>query len=281
MFELLVVFCILLAGDAPKIAAQPKVIEVKHLGRNKEGWEVAQTSHFVIFHNQEREFIEKVARIAETTRLKANRKWFGNDGEAWTQKCELILHANVADYTHATGMPMASPGHTVIESDAGNRVVSRRIHLRYDAPGLLDALLPHETTHAVLAGQFGPHQVPRWADEGMALLSESKEKIALHRRALAECAENGELFSLKELIEMKDYPKPARIKAFYAQSVCLTDFLAKERGHVVFTKFVRDGLAKGYEVSLQRHYGCDFAGLEERWQKFLAKEKPADHPPKH
>lgn len=255
------------------LAVQELVILVEHLGQNRDGWHVAQTKHFRIFHKQEKKFAEKVAQIAEATRLKMNRKWFGNDGDAWDPVCELILHEDGQSYTQMTGVSINSPGHSRIEADPGGRVITRRMDLRHDVKGMIEAILPHETTHVVLAGQFGNHHTPRWADEGIAVLSEPDKKIDLHRKNLAKCARDPGLFPLKELMELKDYPQPRRIGTFYAQSVCLTEFMVKEKSPVVFTKFVCDGLAKGYEVSLQHHYGYDFAGLEERWQKFLVKEE--------
>ena len=73
-----------------------------------------------------------------------------------------------------------SPGHSSIRTD-GPRVLSRRIDLHCgDVPNLLAAVLPHETTHVTLAGQFGDRPVARWADEGMAVLTEPREKVERH-----------------------------------------------------------------------------------------------------
>src|SRR5262249_12662365 len=137
--------------DMPIAAVANATVQVKHLGRNPQGWEVIETSHFLVFHNQSKEFAEKAARVAENTRVAMTQKWFGHDGEPWTPKCELILHASAADYTRMTGVPGASPGHTRIESD-GDRVVGRRMDLRCDIPNMIETVLPHETTHVVLAG---------------------------------------------------------------------------------------------------------------------------------
>ncbi len=160
------------AGGA---AAQPVApqVPVQHLGRNPEGWLVTETPHFRIFHHLTNDVAEKVGQAAERTKLEMSRKWFGADGETWQPKCELILHADAASYTQMTGVPTTSPGHSRIETDRGNgRVIARRMDLRLDNPGALDAVLPHEATHDVLAGQFGSFAVPRCADEGIAFLAE-------------------------------------------------------------------------------------------------------------
>ncbi len=244
--------------------------KVKHLGRNKEGWLVAETPHFRLFHKQDQEFAERVADIAETTRLAMFRKWFDTDGIAWDPICELILHPDVNSYSQMTGAPRNTPGHSRMEVDnATKRIIARRMDLRCDIPSMTQTVLPHEATHVVLAGMFGPFDLPRWADEGIAVLAEPNEKIDEHRRNLLKHHQDGHLFGIKELMKLENYPEPRRIGAFYAQSVVLVEFLTQQRGPKVLAEFVKDGLRHGYETSLQRHYGMTFPQLETHWQQHV------------
>ncbi|MCI0743520.1 MAG: hypothetical protein L0Y72_31210 [Gemmataceae bacterium] len=248
-------------------------VAVKHAGRNSQGWLVAETAHFRVFHTQSQELAEKVARIAEDTRRAMFRKWFGGEGVPWNPKCELILHATGADYHRMTGESPQSPGHTRIERDpSGQRVVGRRMDLRCDVPALLEAILPHETTHVVLAGMFDQHHVPRWADEGIAVLTEPGYKVEQHRRNALKCYQDGTKFTAKELVSLHDYPQPARIPAFYAQSVCLVQTLVELRDPQTVTQFVRDGLRQGYDAALQRHYGMNMTELEQRFRQRMLGE---------
>src|SRR5262249_30197631 len=195
----------------------------------------------------------------------------------WTPKCELVLHQTGADYQKMTGVAATSPGHSRIESDpTGKRVVSRRMDLRIDHPGFLDAVLPHETTHVVLAGMFGGPTGPSRGrqEEGTPAQPGREEKTQRPRRNLQRSASTGELFALKELMEMSDYPSPRRIGAFYAESVAVCDFLARQKGPTVLTQFIRDGLVEGYDASLRRHYGVDFATLETQWRDFISASSP-------
>ena len=172
---------------------------MQHLGKNKEGWQVAETRYFRIFHHQSREQIEKVAISAEKTRREMYRKWFGTDGLDWAPKCELILHPTGNDYSRMTGESAASPGHSRIDWDPSHqRIVGRRMDLRCDNPGMMDAVLPHEATHIVLAGMFDNRDVPRWADEGIAVLTEPSYKVDLHRRNLDKGRLEGALFKVQE-----------------------------------------------------------------------------------
>src|SRR5205807_2139852 len=49
-------------------APSAESIAVQHLQRNAQGWQIAETANFRVFHMQSREFAEKAARIAEQTR---------------------------------------------------------------------------------------------------------------------------------------------------------------------------------------------------------------------
>jgi hypothetical protein len=249
------------AGPAPEQAQ----VAVRHLDRQPDGWAVAETANFRIFHNQPREVAERVAQVAERTRSAMQRKWFGEGGEDWNPRCDLYLHASAQDYSQVTGVPGNSPGHSTIRSDGG-RVISRRMDLRCDEPNMIPAVLPHETTHVVIAGRFGEAPVPRWADEGLAVLTEPRDKIERHLVKLPQYRQDRQLFSLRQLMQLNDYPDPRYIGSFYAESVSLVDFLAREKGPQTFSQFLREGLRGGYEPALRRHYGiADFNELEQRW----------------
>jgi hypothetical protein len=242
-------------------------VAVRDLGRI-EGWSVAETTNFRIYHNLSSDWVDQVARTAERTRAEMGRKWFGASCEPWNPKCEIYLHATGQDYSRVTGVPGGSPGHSSFHLDGG-RVLGRRIDLHCDDAGMLPAVLPHETTHVVLAGKFGEQPVPRWADEGIAVLTEPREKIERHLRNLPRHRQENQLFALRQLVYMNDYPDPRYIGSFYAQSVSLVDFLSKEKGPEVFTQFVREGMRSGYDGALQKYYGYrSFDELEQRWRKY-------------
>jgi tetratricopeptide (TPR) repeat protein len=253
---------------APLLAAT-----AKHLGRNSAGWLVSETANFRIFHKQDDGFAERVAQVVEQTRSEMARKWFGSEPAAWDPRCEVVIYPSGQEYCEANGVPSASPGHSRIHSDETNaaRVLARWMHMRLDTPAMLETVLPHETTHVVIAGRFGSLPVPRWADEGMACLTEPETKIQQHRRNLARCQQEGLLFGLKEIMTLENYPKePRRVTAFYAQSVVLVEYLTSLHGPTVFTTFVRDGLREGYEIALQRHYGMGFAQLQQAWGQHIS-----------
>lgn len=239
--------------------------EVKHTPRGQTGWAVAETANVRLFHALSQDKAEQVVRVAEATRVGMTRKWFGVEPKGWSPRCDIYIHPTGQAYAKATGAPPGSPGHSTISLEGG-RVAVRRVDIRGDDPNFLVGVLPHETTHVVLAGQFGQHHVPRWADEGMAVLSEPRERVELHLRNLPTHKRDGALFGVAELMKMADYPDPRRVGAFYAQSVSLVNFLCKKKDAATFARFLREALDGRYEAALERHYGYrSFADLELEW----------------
>jgi hypothetical protein len=251
-------------------STRPRPVTVTH--RADEGdWAVASTDNFLIYHRRSRAFVEKVAQTAERTREAQNRRWFGG-GDDWSPRCRIYLYTDPEEYSAATGAPPHSPGHTRIDGE-GERIFGRTIHLHGDGPELVRAVLPHEVTHAVVAGRFGA-RVPRWADEGIAVLSEPRERVDAHLRWLPRWRDDGRLVPIRRLLHQEEYPDPRTLGSFYAQSVSLVDFLVSARGAAEFAEFLREGLRDGYAPALRRHYGWSWAELERRWREHAFPEAP-------
>ena len=242
------------------------LIAVSHDPQPAGGWNVAHTQHFRVFHKLEKSSADRVAQMAEQTRVVQGRRWFGERAVGWETKCDLYVHATGSEYSQATGVPPSSPGHSTVKVESG-KVSHRRIDLHSDDPNMLEGVLPHETTHVVLAGNLGSSLVPRWADEGMSVLSEPQDRIERHTRQMAKLNQDGTLFPLKQLLELRDYPDQGRVGAFYAQSVSVVQFLTSLKGHQVFAQFLKDGMAGGYESALRTHYGVqDWREMDQAWR---------------
>jgi hypothetical protein len=235
-------------------------------------WSVAETTNFVIRHRHPRAFAEKVARVAERTREVQIRRWFSAANEVWKPRCAIYLYTDPEEYSQATGAPPQSPGLTRIEGE-GDRIWGRRIDLHGRPEELLRAVLPHEVTHTVLAGRFGA-RVPRWADEGMAVLSEPRDRVEGHLRFLPRWRDEGRLLPLRRLMDQEDYPEPRFWGSFYGQSVSLVDFLVEAKGAPTFAAFLREGLRDGYTSALRHHYGWTYRELERHWFEHAFPETP-------
>jgi hypothetical protein len=223
-------------------------VKVKHTPREGNGWAVAQTTNFKIYHAGPEEVAEKAARVAEATRLAMTRRWFGEMPADWSPPCVIYLHPTARGYASATGAPATATGHATWKQK-GEQVLERRIDLPADNPALLSTALPCQTTHIVLGGRFGVHCLPRWADEAMGLLSEPREQVEQH---LANLAARDGAFTLRELMAQGDWPEARRLASFYAQGVSLVDFLCQKKAAATFARFLREALDASYQKALAR-----------------------------
>ena len=248
-----------------KMADAAQASEVKRV-QGTGNWQAVESTWFRVFHQNSEEVAIQVARQADAAKASSSRRWLGNDGEHWPFRCDIWLYPTGDLYSRATGVPSTSPGHSTFQAE-NTRVLSRKIELRMDHPNLVDAVLPHEVTHVVLAGQFGKNFLPRWLDEGMAILAEPRERIRRHTDHIPRYASEGTLLGAGQLITLSDYPDATKVGIFYAQSVSLVEFLCSLKGTQAFTLFVKDAVGGDWESALKRHYNIDgFAGLERQWR---------------
>lgn len=227
-------------------------------------WKVWETRSFRILHADE-SLAQRVAQIAEASRAEQSRRWIGTPASnAWTPRCDIYVYPSAAQFSQMTGQPGDSPGFSTMGLNGG-QVVARRINLRADHPNLLTAILPHEVTHVVLADVFREIQVPRWADEGMAVLSEPTSEQELRAADLKQPLAENRLFRLGDLMSM-DYPDGRYWSLYYAQSVSLTRYLVERGSPEKFIEFVLGSQRSGIDAELRRVYGIkNVAELQARW----------------
>ena len=241
--------------------------------------QVHETPNFRIFHADAR-LAERAAEAAESVRAAQAKRW-GSTAlqKPWTPRCDLYLYPNGKAFALATGQPETAPGFSTMENN-GNRITLRRVFLRADDPRALTAVLPHEVTHVVLADLFIVQQIPRWADEGIAVLSEPSVEQNLRALDLKEPLAAGQIFELRQLMSLET-PDARDWSVYYAQSVSLTRFLVDQGTPEQLIQFVRESHRKGVEAALRDIYRiAGFADLQARWQAYArdqtAKNKLAE-----
>ncbi len=242
--------------------------------RSRSGsWQVLETSNFRVHYSDE-SIAGQVADVAERTRIELYRTWFGQLPQAdWQPKCDIFIHSSAEAYAKVTGQGPASPGHSSTGIDHG-RIQSRRVDIRRDGPDVVHAVLPHEITHVVMADRFANRPLPRWADEGMAVLTEPEQKKLAHLRNIERAASRGQLYTARQLMTMADYPEGAMWGTFYAQSVSLVQFLVDRGTPTQFVDFLAGCLQTGhYELELKRVYGyANFGELEREWARGVGEQ---------
>lgn len=256
----------------PSTLATPKTT-IRHLPEKQEGWQISESAHFRAYH-LDQNLAEQVLQVAEQTRAAVCRKWLNQD-VAWVQPCQIYVHPTADSYHRQSGMPTTAPGHSDYDADRNDasNIHYRRVFVRADHPHMLTAILPHEITHVVLNGQVGRKLLPRWADEGMAVLSEPYSRIALHLDPLPQAYQSGRSLRLSDLMHIETYPPDrTQVATFYGESVCLVEYLTTLRDPREFIAFMRDANDKGEESALQQHYGISVSQLEGKLQQWILQD---------
>jgi tetratricopeptide (TPR) repeat protein len=247
-------------GSGSAVVPAARAVEEK-----VDGWTASESANFRVFHHQSAEFGARILQLAESSRMTQYERLYGPGATTWLPRCDIFLHATGLEYAKATGKQPQAPGHSTLEVNQG-KVVRRRIDLVADHPSLFAGTLPHEITHVILADLFPDPLLPRWADEALAVLAEPRGNVDRYLRLMPKLKQEGRLFAVGQLIAMQDFPDPARITAFYVESVSLVDLLVSERGEKKFLIFLRDSQRYGPEQALDRNYQIKgFADLQKHW----------------
>ena len=257
-------------AQSPSAPNGPAARPAQAMGR----WQMRETTNFQIYHN-DINLANQVAMVAESTRVRQTKFWTGAEPrERWQPKCEIYLYPNAKLYAQQTGQPEDSPGFSTMNMNQG-RLIGRRVNVRIDHPTAISAVLPHEITHVILADWFTQQQIPRWADEGMAVLSEPVEEQRRRAADLNKPLTDDRMFRIADLMAM-DYPESQYWDLYYAQSVSLTRFLVDLGGPPLLVKFLQAAQKGDPEVELKRHYqisGHD--DLQKQWLAYARKQAAA------
>jgi RNA polymerase sigma factor (sigma-70 family) len=219
-----------------------------------------RTLNFVV-EAPTRRIAQLVAEAAERHRKAAALLWLGKELPAWPEPCPIKVTINLG----------GAGGATCFSFDNG-KVTRQSMHLEGALDRILTGCLPHEITHTVLAHHFGS-PVPRWADEGAALLAEDEEEQQRHEMLTRKLLDTpGKAIALRRLLPMRDFP--TEVMALYAEGYSLTHFLVEKKGRRTFLAFVKQGNRDDWDSAVRDHY--DFRSveeLEEAWLAHLGKER--------
>src|SRR5260370_42563263 len=100
---------------------------------------------------------------------------------------------------------------------------------------MIASVLPHEVTHTVLAYYFRV-PVPRWADEGGAVLSEDDQERNRHDVLVRQVLSSGRSIPLARLFQLREYPRDVMV--LYAEGYSVANFLVAKNGRPAFLAFV-------------------------------------------
>jgi hypothetical protein len=231
---------------------------------------VQETANFRIHCVPELKRADRLPAVCEQLRDRLQETWLGRTTGPWSAKCDVVVHPTVREYARQLGPGSEqSSGCATLEIEP-DRVVGRRIDLRSDAVDCFDCALPHELTHVVVAEKFTRRRIPRWADEGMAILAEPRRKQDHRRRALESSLRVGPLYAAAQLTALDDYPQPERRDIFYGQSASLVAYLLERESPAKFIEFAELSTQIGGEQALSRVYGMrSWRELDSAWRSRL------------
>jgi hypothetical protein len=275
---------VVLTATPPPLAAQSvsgttvsaRAPELATRVRRYGGWVVAETPSFWVCCYSDELPAADIGRHCEALRSQLCAKWLGDKAPTtWSPKCSVVLHPNRESYLAAVGRQAASTaGSSLVERHSGG-IGARRIDLRSDRADYLTAALPHELTHVVIADRLAGRSLPRWADEGMAILADSEDKRALHFRDLRSGWARGEVFSMEQLLPLRDYPSPESWGVFYGQSTSVVQYLVERATPQRFVEFLQHAAIEGYDRALQKSYGIgSVEELDRLWRLSLLGSSP-------
>lgn len=240
-------------------------------------WNIIETANFKISSEVSKASATDIAKHAEALRSELVPKWLGSGTtQSWTPKCEIVLHGSRDSYVSAVGRGSERTVGSSLTKNDGPKVVLRRIDLLGNGTNFLEAALPHELTHVVLKDRFVTAHVPRWADEGTAILSDPSDKQRRHAVDLKRAISSSSTFHAAALLTLEEYPAPDRFGVFYGQSASVTEFLVRRKTPEKFIKFIEKANAVGYDSALRTCYDIASIGeLDRLWRDWAALPSPS------
>jgi hypothetical protein len=254
--------------DSGRICSCQNDLRVERSYRNGR-WYVLETANFQVCCDESTTQAENLARHAESLRNVLRAKWLGDaPSEGWNPRCQIVLHSNQRSYVAAVGRGSERTVGSSLVRIEEDRVYRRRIDLVGGQTDFLTAALPHELTHVILRERFLNTKLPRWADEGLATLADTKAKQSRHFKDLQQAIAVRTTFHVASLLAMDEYPRSNRFGAFYGQSASLVEFLVSLKTPETFIEFIERAGSEGYDKALRQCYGISGLGdLDRQWRQ--------------
>lgn len=204
---------------------------------------------------------QQVGQAAEYYRKQKAIDWLGHEMPPWPERCPLQVRVTLNGPSGATSFAFD-----------GGYVRGQHMHIEGPLDRLLASVLPHEVTHTVFAHYFRC-PVPRWADEGGAVLSEDEVERDRHDKLVRQVLNTpGRRIPLRRLFALREYP--GDVMVLYAEGFSVANFLVTGGGRQNFLGFVHMGMTAGWDRAAQTYYRYhSVEELEEAWLNYLRNTK--------
>jgi hypothetical protein len=197
---------------------------------------------------------QQIGMYAEKYRQQKALDWLGREMPPWPEPCPIHVTVNMS----------GAGGATSFAFDRG-RVLGQHMNIEGSLDRLLASVLPHEVTHTVFAYYYRM-PVPRWADEGGAVLSEDDVERNRHDMICRQILNAGRQIPLRRLFALRDYP--GDVMCLYAEGFSVVNYLVTNSSRPTFLAFVAHGMNYGWDSAVQTYYR--YQSVEELEQVWLA-----------
>jgi hypothetical protein len=202
---------------------------------------------------------KQVGDWAEYYRKQKAEQWLGREMPPWSEPCPLHVKVTMGPAGGATSFNFM------------HGQVWQTMQIEGALDRLLASVLPHEVTHTVFAHHFR-QPVPRWADEGGAVLSEDNLERGRHDQMVRQILNAHRSIPLQTLFSLRDYPP--EVGSLYAEGYSVADFLVGISDRPTFLNFVARGMQYGWDNAAQSFYHYQSVNaLEQAWLDHLIQTK--------
>lgn len=217
-----------------------------------------RTQNFVV-HAPDAQLAQHFGQMAERYRKEKAIEWLGREMEPWPQPCPLYVKPTMSGAGGATKFDYRGGSYTVLSMEIEGPIER-----------MLNSVLPHEVTHTVFAHHFR-FPVPRWADEGGAVLSEDEIERSRHDQLCRQKLNAHQKMPLRRLFHLKEYEEAGGdVMIIYAEGYSVSNYLVEKSDRATFLNFVSTGMRAGWDRAVQNYYGYQSVEhLEEAWLQHL------------
>ena len=217
-----------------------------------------RTQNFLVTAPDE-QIARQFGQMAETYRKQKAMEWLGHEIPPWTAPCPLTVKPTLGGSGGgATSFNYQNGTYQIISMDISGPLER-----------MLNSVLPHEVTHTIFAHHFR-FPVPRWADEGGAVLSEDDLERGRHDQLCRSFLNSQQKVSLRRLFTLREYNEVDNVMKIYAQGYSVTSYLIEISDRGTFLNFVNMGVSAGWDKAVQTYYHHQTVEeLEETWLQHL------------
>ncbi len=234
----------------------------------KGSWQYRQTEHFIVYYE---DLIQSkiVADRAEYYYEKIAYDLDYNKIIYWPQKCEVFIVPDEEKWEEYMGEHVERFDHI---GGFVPRTGEKEIFLCTLSLPYLSVTFPHELTHLIFAEFAKDEEIPLWLNEGLAIYESGL--IGYADEMLREEVKEAKHIPLREMVEMKDYPKTKEeMQLYYAQAEKTVEFLITQHGRKKFSRLSQMLISgQSFVQALNFAYGDIYYSQDEfkrAWIKYV------------